>query len=657
MRPSAERFVVDYLEDRRLLTGPQVFGVVPMANSHDAVAEGAISITFDQTVEIALDATADRQLTSISISSSDCIFTGDPPINVGILGGSSCNIFKAAFGGSFGSLSFGNVAQIGLSSDFIVNDLSVVGSLVGGGHLGEGDLVYLAPDYSDVDFSGQNLVDSDFSGAILVDADFRGANLAGATFHNATLRGADFTDAIVQGANFRNTSDHGFTAQQLYSTRSYQQADLIGINLSQNDLRGWNFEGKDLTHAALSRSDLSTLLEVLNGEAHFTIANFTDANLTGANLTKSDLGNADFTRATVADAKFAGSHNLTNKQFYGTSSYERQSLSGIDLSLLDLTGWNFSSQFLVNASFQDATMAGADFSRAIVNGVAFRGTTAKGFVADQLYGTASYLRSDLSGIDLGGNDLSSWSFAEKNLSGVMLDHTNLSGVDFAGAALARADLTEAVISGANFDSTRGFTSEQLYSTASYQTNQLAETGRFVIAPGGILQVVLDGGTWDSTITVPDSDVATPRLDGILRVDFDSSLSLPEQARLSGSTYDLFNWSEPIDGANRFDQIEMPARTEWDLSRLYETGQIVLISSTAQPGDANFDFRFDQLDLVQVLIHRKYRTGEPATWEQGDWNGDGVFDQSDAVAALQTGNYLQGPYASLVVGDVFASTGA
>ena len=53
------------------------------------------------------------------------------------------NIFKATFGSSFGSLSFGNVAQPGLSADFVLNDLTAVGSLAGGGDLGNVDLIYV----------------------------------------------------------------------------------------------------------------------------------------------------------------------------------------------------------------------------------------------------------------------------------------------------------------------------------------------------------------------------------------------------------------------------------------------------------------------------------------------------------------------------------
>ena len=53
------------------------------------------------------------------------------------------NIFKATFGSSFGSISFGHVAQSGLSKEFVLGDLTVVGSLAGGGDLGTVDLIYV----------------------------------------------------------------------------------------------------------------------------------------------------------------------------------------------------------------------------------------------------------------------------------------------------------------------------------------------------------------------------------------------------------------------------------------------------------------------------------------------------------------------------------
>jgi hypothetical protein len=76
----------------------------------------------------------------------------------------------------------------------------------------------------------------------------------------------------------------------------------------------------------------------------------------------------------------------------------------------------------------------------------------------------------------------------------------------------------------------------------------------------------------------------------------------------------------------------------------------------QPGDADQDLDFDQLDLVKVQIAAKYLTNRPATWGEGDWNGgpggrpgeapqgDGRFNQLDIIAALSANVYLKGPYA-------------
>jgi hypothetical protein len=63
------------------------------------------------------------------------------------------------------------------------------------------------------------------------------------------------------------------------------------------------------------------------------------------------------------------------------------------------------------------------------------------------------------------------------------------------------------------------------------------------------------------------------------------------------------------------------------------------------GDANRDGVFDQKDIVQVLQTAKFRTGEPATWDEDDWTGNGVFDPLDIVAALQTGSYLRASHAA------------
>ena len=97
------------------------------------------------TGELSVDAPAGKELTSINITSDGNQFIGDQPA---VLDGAfdnfgADNIFKATFGGSFGSISFGNVLPAGVPEADLVADLSAVGSLAGGGDLGDVDLIYI----------------------------------------------------------------------------------------------------------------------------------------------------------------------------------------------------------------------------------------------------------------------------------------------------------------------------------------------------------------------------------------------------------------------------------------------------------------------------------------------------------------------------------
>jgi hypothetical protein len=121
-------------------------GPYAAVGSGGQAGDGQTSVVYDPaTGEMSIDAPSGMELTSVNIDSAAGIFTGDAAAN---LGGSfdndaDNNIFKATFGGSFGSLSFGNVAQAGLSEEFLLGDLTVVGSLSGGGALGDVDLIYV----------------------------------------------------------------------------------------------------------------------------------------------------------------------------------------------------------------------------------------------------------------------------------------------------------------------------------------------------------------------------------------------------------------------------------------------------------------------------------------------------------------------------------
>jgi hypothetical protein len=89
----------------------------------------------------------------------------------------------------------------------------------------------------------------------------------------------------------------------------------------------------------------------------------------------------------------------------------------------------------------------------------------------------------------------------------------------------------------------------------------------------------------------------------------------------------------------------------------------------QAGDANMDYEFNQMDLVQVQIAAKYLSGTVATWGEGDWDGapggapgsppagDGEFNQLDIISALAAGTYLTGPYVAVRTGGQTGDAGS
>ena len=136
-----QRDIIAAVGPGHYLTGPYA-----AISPRGSIGDEQTTIVYNAvTGELSVDAPTSTELTSINIDSAAAIFTGDAAMN---LGGSfdndaDNNIFKATFGSSFGSLSLGNVAQTGLSEDFVLNDLTVVGSLAGGGDLGPVDLIYV----------------------------------------------------------------------------------------------------------------------------------------------------------------------------------------------------------------------------------------------------------------------------------------------------------------------------------------------------------------------------------------------------------------------------------------------------------------------------------------------------------------------------------
>ena len=285
-------------------------------------------------------------------------------------------------------------------------------------------------DYTNSNFASANLTNASFIDATLSGANFTNANLNYVSFVDALLDDADFTNSIITNTNMGKVVVRGFTKEQLYSTASYKNRDLTGIILANNNLKDWNFSGQ---------------------------------NLSGTRFNLADLTGVDFTNSIITSAYIGYSDNFTKEQLYSTASYKNKDLTGVQFDDLKMNGWNFAGQNLTNVSFSGTSLSNADFTDSIITGASLYFATDRGFKKEQFYSTLSYKNKDLTGVDLGDNDLAGW-----DLSG-----QNLTNVSFYASDLTDTNLTDSIITGASFwRASATLTEHQFYSTLSYKNKSL-----------------------------------------------------------------------------------------------------------------------------------------------------------------------------------------
>ncbi len=471
--------------------------------------------------------------------------------------------------------------------------------------------LYSTASYQSGELSGIGLGTNDLSGW-----DFAGKNLTDANFFMAFLRDADFSGTVVTGADFKNTTGSSITAGQLYSTASYQSGDLSGIGLGFNDVSRWDLAGKNLT------------------DADFWRATLTAADLSGANLTDADFGHATLTAADLSGAVVTGANfskttasGFTAAQLYSTASYQSGDLSGIGLGRNDLSGWNFAGKNLTDVYFGHATLTAADLSGAVVTGANFGETTDSGFTAAQLYSTASYQSGDLSGIGLGLNDLSTWDFAGKNLTGASFNWATMTDAD-----LSLCDLRGADMRASNFYSAasrRGAILpygliEGLALDASERLVVRDYDGEVAIPitvesvmsldPAAALRMVFDDDDWGSTISFQPG--ITVSLGGTLELLFADDVRPMD---LVGTTFDLFAWEGAV-RSGEFDRIVPEPGSVWDTESLYTTGEVTLVWAVPEPSTLGLLGVGAVVLLAGVIRSRRGRRRTFATSAEPDSKG-------------------------------------
>ena len=234
-------------------------------------------------------------------------------------------------------------------------------------------------------FENTNLRNAWFYASNLKNASFKNADLTGATFYRTTggnyfisgedafcdISGADFTDAIITNVNFRLYDGNenlfktkGFSISQLYSTASYKNKDLRGINISSSTemdyFIGANFDGQNLSGSIID-------------ENNFTNASFKGANLTGVRLVDSNIANADFSDAVMTNVVFnngllgetkidAKGAKFINADFSNSTydKYHKASINNADLTAADFRNSDLkigTGNTTKHTILQDGTMA------------------------------------------------------------------------------------------------------------------------------------------------------------------------------------------------------------------------------------------------------------------------------------------------------------
>jgi uncharacterized protein YjbI with pentapeptide repeats len=459
-------------------------------------------------------------LTGATIKGTDFNSDRAPPFGLnGLLTTSQLQSTASYASGDLSRIRLGGCSLDNLSFD----NMNVSNSYVVGGSMGGS---FVNANFSGADFTNSNLEGlltsanlshANFTGARLT-TNLTNANCANANFTNANLQRADFssailTGAIIKGANFSTELGDPplFTASELYSTGSFANHDLTGIQLNsdelQYDLSGWNFAHQNLTNAS-----------------------FRGSNLTNADLAGAIVNGTDFSNGLVYGG-FGGA--ITAAQLYSTASYSSNNLSGIKLVGNVLVGWNFASQNLTSANFNSASLSSANFHGAVLQNSDF--STASLFFATVQTNT-DYTDADLRGATGWTPDTSTITHDTIRPDGSIQGLALLAGERL---VVRNNPLAVTVTTSATFDS--------------------ASMLSFMLSPN-----------WASPMRF--SSGLTPTLGGTLDLELATGAN---PAALIGDTFQLFNWSGPLSTGDQFSSFTTAPGLTWDLTNLYSTGTVTL----------------------------------------------------------------------------------
>ncbi|HEY7090752.1 MAG TPA: pentapeptide repeat-containing protein, partial [Tepidisphaeraceae bacterium] len=338
---------------------------------------------------------------------------------------------------------------------------------------------------------------------------------------------------------------------------------------------------------------------------------FSNCNLTNAFVGAGTIQGADFSGAVIIGAAIG---SMTAQQLYSTASYQARNLQGF-ITVSDMTGWDLTNVNLTNANVSESMLTGTQFAGAIIVGANFSRTTSRGFVASQLYSTASYQARDLHGSSFSDDDLGDWDLSGMNLAGAAFQNSSLRAANLSGSALGSvnfqhavltdvdltgSDLTDADLTDADLRGARG-----AGLTGAITTNTILPDGTInglvtdITIPtirnytgshsipihvkqgwnvGHTVEILFDDQPWGSTISF---DAGIPVLidKTNLQLEFASGI---DGSTMIGTSFQIFDWT----GVSPNGQFKIRSQFwVWDASELYTTGRVTLVSAVPEPSAA------------------------------------------------------------------------
>ncbi len=239
-----------------------------------------------------------------------------------------------------------------------------------------------------------------------------------------TQKQTDFSDKDISGQDFSNKDLKG---------NLFVNTKAVGTNFKNSLMDNADLTSANLTSANLSNTTLTS--------AKLDNANLTSANLTNANLSNTTLAGANFNNASISGTNFGNTTvgGFTKEQFYSTSDYKNNLISGVTLSNNDVTGWDFSGKTVENSNFSNSqTMVenasvGMNFGGANVSNTSLEGALVRSQNDTGNTTAGDFTSSNLKNVNF---DYSMFmAFADEKAIGVDFSGSNLENVSMRNTSL------------------------------------------------------------------------------------------------------------------------------------------------------------------------------------------------------------------------------